>query len=124
MKITKILLSAIVTITLTTTTLAAADVGDDYRSNKWTGHFISQQGPIFNHSPGVVFIIYEGASASHVISKTTFSFSETSGIDDWKPNCELKLEATMSAQQFFDALTKATDIKEIQPPALAKFLDQ
>ena len=58
------------------------------------------------------------------MSKQALSFSQTSGIEDWKPRCELNLQVAMTAQQFFDELKKGTDIVGIQPPALAKFLGQ
>ena len=103
MKRTKILLVIITAITTTATSFAAAGIeGPDYASSKWTGIFATKSGPSFNHLPGTICVIYHGATSVHAMSKDAFSFTQASGLDDWKPRCELNLQTAMTAQQFFD----------------------
>ncbi len=107
---------------MTPANFAAEKLEGPYASSKWHGVFATEQGPIFNHLPKEVCVTYHGISSCSVIYETALSFSETSGVDDWNPTCAFKLEATMTAQQFFDELNKGTNIVGIQPLALAKFL--
>ena len=100
-----------------TPTNFAAEQLDPYASSNWHGVFATEQGPIFNHSPEKVGVTY-----GRVISGAALSLSETSGVDDWMPPCELNFQVTMTAQQFYDELKKGTDVVGIQPLALAKHL--
>jgi hypothetical protein len=94
-----------------------------YVSSKWYGRFVTKEGPVFYHLPEALLITHERAfSPPNVLSDTKFSFSPTSGIDDWTPLCALNLEREMTAEQFFDELKRATQIIKTQPPELAEFL--
>lgn len=124
MNFIKILFSAVIATVMISTNFAAEKIEDAdqrYRTN-WRGQFKTQEGLIFNHLSGTIALIYQSPSASHVMSRASFSFSETSGIDDWRPHCDLNLNVTMTAQEFFEELSKATNIVSIQPKELAKFL--
>lgn len=128
MNFTKTLLATLTAIAMTTANFAAdtIDANEDVikpklTSNNWDGSFATENGPVFNHFSGTILIIYQG-TASNILSNTEFSFSPTSGIDNWHPLCELKLQTSMTVQQFFDALSKATNILTIEPPKLAELL--
>lgn len=123
MTITKFLLSTIITIAVPLATFASDGTPDDYNSNRtWSGTFKIADGPIFQRLLATVLFIYDGKSAAHVINHPKLIISKESGIDDWKPLCDLTLTTEMTAQEFFRALSLAANIKEIQPPELAKFL--
>ena len=129
MNFTKTLLATLTAIAMTTANFAAEKIDEtegtvkpkQQTSNNWNGSFATENGPVFNHFPRTILIVYEGTS-SNVLSNAEFNFSPTSGIDNWRPLCELKLHTSMTPQQFFDALSQATNILTIEPPKLADFL--
>ncbi len=118
MNFTKILLSTIAVITITTTSFAA-DGQDDCESARWSGHFMTEGGFIFSHTPNLVSFQHESIKTEfeNVVEITTrakfFGFT---------PTCDLSLNPNMTARQFFAALSSAATITEIQPPALSTLL--
>lgn len=123
MTITKFLLSTLITIAIPLATFAADGTPEDYNSSRtWSGSFNVEDGPAFHRLPVNVLFIYDGKSAAYAINHPKLIISKESGIDDWKPLCDLTLTTEMTAQEFFKALSLAAKIKEIQPPELAKFL--